>query len=167
MASAVSALYLIKVSSYSYFTATLQIVCSDFLHTCNCKQDFQQTGGLSGQKNTEAKKALRQKVILCNLKTEGRLAKQYVRHRASPIAFALLRLPDEKQTLFDSIISTLVFKNRDKTVLDTTTTTIIPLWNLDCEWEQEEILNLKKYYASIFLILLVTAISLATYVSVN
>lgn len=71
MVSVVSGLYLTKASSYSYLTATLQITISDFLqgkytHACNCKQNFQQTGSLSSRKNTEAEKALSQKVIICN-----------------------------------------------------------------------------------------------------
>lgn len=163
MASAASGLYLTKVRRYSYLTDFLQ---GKYTHACNCKQDFQQTGSLSGQKITEAKKAFYQKVIPGNPRPKEE--RQNITYSTVHNPWHLLcRIYQMRSKL--CLINTVVFKTWNKTVLEiiTTTTTKNTLWNLGREWEWEEILNQKKHNASIFLILPVRAISLATYVSVN
>lgn len=155
MAPALSGLCLTKVSGYSYVTATLQITISDFLqgkcsYVCNCKQSFQQTGSWSGQ---NAGKTWCPKAIPCSAKAAG----------TEPVApcpihhiFPLLWAQGDS-----TFRMSFQRANQDPAGHHQTPFAEFQL----LMWE--EILTLKKPYASIFLIFLVTSISLATYVLMN
>lgn len=155
MASAVSVRYLAKVSSCSCLIAPFQILISDFpqgkyTHACNCKQNFPQTGSLSGDRT------LRENLKPeSNPATPGGWEEDFWREpgdRTHSTVHNPSRLPaavtERKPNCL--IVSSVLQLSETKTELYWTLPLIGPQ-DLDCEWKWEEIWNLKKRYASVFL----------------